>query len=1078
MAFRKICVISACHSHSEHPIMDADVYRKDPRILSASAVSLLYDSNLISLIGSTPEVTEWDDRMPKDLLTSADLIVVPHAVTDDIEELLIPLAQNGRKLFWVRPSASALEKASSGKLHLLRTFHSHCERWNLPGGSFIWPQPIDYDAYDANPAQGDWLIGNDWPSVVRAGNTTFCPGGVFHAFNWYWNSPLDTIKDDGLFNAFHCMFVGEIVKLLGFDWNATSAKKNFFIRRDFHAYGFARLMVSDLYRIKEKLPEFSNADKLLYNAAKLVGVAPEAEVENALKPAFEELYKIRCNLIDIPVYYAEALHGGILTDEFGYIEIASPEFVKEQMETLMYFARRRKGHFNVDISIISLFYLDRRHPSFTKLFKEGIEDGIFEVCNGTTGQPYPHLFSLESNIRQIETGQNILMQLYGRKADTLVAQEMQLVPSYPTLLSQGGYTLAIHRIQNKGATVYGDVVSMNWRAPDGSEIVTVPTHYDDSQRVTALIHLHWPKLLAKTAETYEMGVYTNLLDNTWNTAFREESNRACYYAPVFGEFVTYRELAQKLPSPAISREYSRRDYLPEMQPGTSTLLREMRSMSDKLEALEKYMALSGSENANEALNNAWIDLCAHQNHDNTVCFFVAPRLRYMWPEAHGPVRTAPNLYDVTRDKTLASIKICEDITGQGDALFNPLDRDRTMTLVRLGKDIHVGQYGSGSTAGKIINLKRIHALDSIEAAARLKIPAHGIINSIDFKQLSVGESTGTVLDNGQLRIELDEGTGALKSARDLSTGKELSNGSNARLSVGVDGNAKLLSSRVLSAGAIKQFALRIELTNGEGDFAGWADQYITLPDFGKRVYFTTTYYPYNKPARPYRPYSHARKTGLYAGFSLNKDYNAISDCWLHQIDKAPDETCVNFSVGGVAAPFTKRYLPDSPDCAYTQSAMGLILRSGSDFAILHNDGAQIYDIKGLAVSQLLWGECDYDSTISYAIEWADDNPFAVMLDYQYDLLGVPDASLAHAPSIDNPGIWISSIRLIGGYLYVRLAEIEGRSNSARLSIDGGIKSAEYVDLLGESQMPAVVEADGGINVFFEKNGVKTLKIKV
>ncbi|MCL2060607.1 MAG: hypothetical protein FWH01_16405, partial [Oscillospiraceae bacterium] len=667
-----ICVVSALHSYSDHPRMDHDVYRKDPRILSASAVSLLYDAHFVSVFDETPDVVEWDDRLPVDILRGADLIVVPHAVTPDIEALLIPLAAGGHKLFWVRPSAEALEAASGGRLRLIRTFRSHCERWELPGGSFTWPQPVDYDAYGSSVAGensnicGRWMIGNDWPSVVRAGNVTFGAGGLFHAYNWYWNSPLDTIKEDGLFNAFQRMFLDELLALLGYHVDLAKKAGDFFIRRDFQAYGFARLMVSDLYRIKDRpAPDFSHADSLLYRAAKLVGVEREEKVEVTLRPVFEYIYRIRRELIDIPVYYAEALHGGILTDEYGFIELASPEFVKEQMETLIYFARRRGGHFSVDISVISLVYMDQRHPSLTKLFMEAMDEGIFEVCNGTIGQPYPHLFSLESNIRQIETGQKALLRLYGRKADTLLAQEMQLVQSYPALLAQGGYSFALHRIQNKGATVYEDAVNMNWRGPDGSEIHAAPTHYDDSQQAIAMVHLHWPQLIAKTAETYPMGIYTNLLDNTWNSCFREESNRACYYAPIFGEFVTYRELAAKLPPPALSREYRRRDYLPEMQAGTSVMLSEMRGMSDRLEAIEKYMALAGREDANEAIGRAWVALGAHQNHDNTVCFRVAPRLRYMWPEARGPVRGAPDLYEYTREMAFEALKECEQIVGGG-----------------------------------------------------------------------------------------------------------------------------------------------------------------------------------------------------------------------------------------------------------------------------------------------------------------------------------------------------------------------------------------------------------------------------
>ncbi|MCL2059869.1 MAG: hypothetical protein FWH01_12590 [Oscillospiraceae bacterium] len=1098
----KICVISTSHSHSEHPWMDGDVYRLEPRILSVSAVSLLYDPNLIMRIGATPEIVEWDDSMPDAILESANLIIAPQAMDGGIEQRLAALALAGHKIFWVRPSAAMLEKATRGSIRLRATLHSHCERWSLPGGDYVWPQPVDYDAYEfangaivglggcnidsINSLEGCWSIGNDLPSVVRAGNVTFGAGGVFHAYNWYWNSPRDTVDESGMFNAFQRMYLGEVARLLGIEYDVESAKNNFFIRRDFHAYGFARQMVNDLCRLKGGAADFARADAMIYKAAALVGATSEADVERALKPAFEELYRIRCELVDIPVYYAEALHAGILTDEYGFIEFASPEFVKDQIEALMYYARKRKGHFGVDMSIISLLYIDRRHPSLTKLIREGIEEGVFEVCNGSIGQPYPHLFSLESNIRQLETGQYALIQLYGKRASSFLAQEMQLVPSYPTLLKQAGYDFALHRIQNKGATVYEDCVSMNWRAPDGSEIFAVPTHYDNSQQTIAMVHIHWPNLIAKAAETYPMGVFTNLLDNTWNTPFREESNRACYYAPVFGEFVTYRELAKKLPAPAKSREYSRRDYMPELQAGTSVLLGEMRSMSDKLESIEKYMALTGQEAANDALHRAWLDLGAHQNHDNTVVFFCPPRLRYMWPDARGPVRNAPELYHNTRDKVRAAIAECEGIVGAGDAptggasvgsvsaggaLFDPLGRAREVTMVKRG-------------SGEVLGLKRAGALNKTDSLVKLSFSAYGADDAPAFTGFSMTQSNITTLDNGLIRIEIDPLTGALKSAFDIAEGRELLGGTCARLGVGVEGNSMMLNWRTLEMGGVKQFAARLELTDGSGAFAGWADHTITIADGEKRVYFTTTFDPHNRPVYPERPshrYSHARKTGLYAHFSLDKAYNKAVDCWLHQLDEAPDASCVDFKTDEMWWWHKERMLVDAGDDGRgrTQSAMGLVMQnSGSGSVVLHNDGAQIYEYKGADVMQLLWAECDYGTTISYAIEWTCGNPYSAMLDYQYDLLPVPGGSITNTPSVDNPDIWISSIRLIGGSLLIRLVETAGRASETQLSLGGGgVKRAEYVDLLGETQRPATIGADDRIKVSLEKYGVCTIKIQ-
>jgi len=1091
----KICVINTSHSHSEHPWMDADVYRVEPRILSVSAICLLYDPNFIKLVGETPEVIEWDNRMPVETLEAADVIIVPQAMNADIEALLIPLARSGHKMLWVRPSAEALIEATAGKINLASTLHSHCESWNLPFGTFVWPQPVDYDAYESSDYQGLWKIGGDWPSILRFGNVTFGCGGIFHAYNWYWNSPADTIRDDGLFNSFQCAYLVEIACLLGYDIDAVVLKTDFFIRRDFHAFGFARQMICDLYKIKGKTPDFTHADAFIYQAAMLVGAShDEIVIERALRLAFEELYKIRCVLIDIPVYYAEALHAGILADDFGFIEFASPEFVKAQLETLLYFARRRKGHFSVDYSVISLMYLDRRHPSLTKLIKECIAEGIFEVCNGSIGQPYPHLFSLESNIRQLETGQKVLMHLYGQKAGTLLAQEMQLVQCYPAIIKQCGYNFALHRIQNKGAAVYENVENMIWRAPDGSEILTVPTHYDNSQQMISMVHMHWPQLISKAAETYRIGIFTNLLDNTWNTPFREESNRACYYAPIFGEFVTYRELAERLPAPELTREYKRRDYMPELQAGTSTLLSEMRQIGDSLESIEKYMALTGREDAAEILSRAWLDLGAHQNHDNTVVFYCPPQLRYMWPEARGPVRGAPLLYDHTRSKLLKTLAECENITGcgNGGALFNPLDRAREITLVKFGS--------------RAVGVKRLKALDdSFSGIARLSFAAYGVVENIKFGDLNTCVSGVYIIENGLLRLELDTKNGCVKSVTDILSGAELLNGACALLSVGTDGHSKLLHARTLISDGIKQFVVRVELFNGEGAFAGWADQVISLPDNEKRIYFTTTFDPHLRPVYPERPslrYSHARKTGLYAHYLFDKSYSKAYDCWVHQIDEAPLKPFTEFKTDEMFWYHDERMLVEEAAWSRTQSAMGLVVRnddkncvvkcaginnnagaenrSAKNCVIIHNDGAQIYEYDDSHIMQLLWAEVDYGVTFSYAIEWTYGNPFTAMLDYQYDLMNVTPAPtlLINRPIADNPDVWISSVRLIDGCLYVRAAETAGKPCETRIRLERRIAQAEFVDMLGETQRSAVVEPDGSVKINLGKNGICTLKIYV
>ncbi|GHU81570.1 hypothetical protein FACS1894191_8520 [Clostridia bacterium] len=117
------------------------------------------------------------------------------------------------------------------------------------------------------------------------------------------------------------------------------------------------------------------------------------------------------------------------------------------------------------------------------------------------------------------------------------------------------------------------------------------------------------------------------------------------------------------------------------------------------------------------------------------------------------------------------------------------------------------------------------------------------------------------------------------------------------------------------------------------------------------------------------------------------------------------------------------------------------------------------------------------SSIFSLIEWTEAAPFAAMLDYQYDLLPVGEAKLAAAPSVDDPGAWISSFRLDNGALYVRLAEITGQAREVTLKANTAVKDAAFADLLDNITGKAEL-LDGGVKVALGANGVKTVRFSL
>lgn len=1050
----KICVISSERDKFDgHFETYSSHFMKAPRILSVAAVSLMYDPVLISRLGEVPEVVELRKGMDAGAARAADLVIVPDALAPDREALPLAAIAAGKKVFWARPSADALRQAAGGRIRLADTLPSHRERWDLGGLSFRYPTGYTYDLYEADPGvEKDCALG-DWPSLCRCGGHVFCAASWFGACSETWNTLEDVLGEAGFGNAFYATVVSEVAGLLGKPVPPAAARARYFMRRDFHAYGFARLMVGDLARLHRTTLDFGEADaRLAQAAAAFARGEPDARVEALLKPAFEALLERRKTVVDVPVYYADAMHGGIMTPRFGYVEFASPEFVRDLLRMFFAFARRRSYRFSTDISIASWLHLAPRYPGLIREMKQAMNEGWFEAANGSMGQPFPHYFGLESNIRQFVAGQAAMEKLFGRRAETFLAQEMQLAPVYPALLAQSGFKLALHRVQNSGETVYDGDLCVNWKAPDGSGIKAIPTHYEDSQQSISTGFIFWPELISVTAKHYPAGIYTNLLDTAWITSFREEAIRAAHYAPVLGKFVTYRDL-DKLLAPRRDVVYGRNDYRPQLLTPISWSASDMNALGRRLEACEMFAALSGNTRVNGAIFKAWGFLAAYQNHDNTACMRVPPA-----------GRGGPYMLDAMREDVVRALEVCEKELGAPAALFNGLGKARALDV-----------YRAGAAVGTLKNAPR---LDKLDGLAKISFGAFGLADQPAASgQAAVGGELR--MDNGRLRVTQDPATGALTSIYDIRHSRELLAGAGNRIAPGMDGYPRAIRCEKLVRAGVEQLCARAEMYFADGRFAGWVETTATLPAGERRVYFAAKVDPHGIARHDYRGYHVERKESVGVVFELAPEFHVARDCWLNRVHEPLDERGKTYCPGlFFGQRQVERDFLETPPPVKINSFMGVVAEGAGGSIVLHNDGAQIYEIGGSRVANLLWCTNEYTDTFAYALEALDPgaNPYDAFLDYQYEPVPMPRAKLSPMLKADH-GLWISSIRRRGADLFVRVAETAGRPvENATLSADSPILSAVRVNLLDDEIGP-LPASGGSVSFAIGANGMATLRLR-
>lgn len=334
------------------------------------------------------------------------------------------------------------------------------------------------------------------------------------------------------------------------------------LRRDFHAFGIHCVLLCQLAICAGTEPDLQRVPALLRRAAAEYRSGNIPAVRDLLREGFEQLAEERRRIVARPVYFMNIPHGGIQFEEEGFAEYDSPEEAARMLNLYLDWLEKYNYHFAVDIGVNTLREFARANPRTFARLREAVASDRVELVNGSFSQPYGHLFPEWDNRMQFERGQQVLEELFGRRAVTFAAQEISLHPKLPDILVDCGYRCALHRCQNLGLAPIDTTPLIRWTGPEGKSLRALPSHPLRSDRRGAEIYRHLGVLLTSERNgSLPFIAFTNFIDQSFVDIYMEEVVRANQYAEVWGKFVTPLEFFHETAAiPAPETRYKLDDY--------------------------------------------------------------------------------------------------------------------------------------------------------------------------------------------------------------------------------------------------------------------------------------------------------------------------------------------------------------------------------------------------------------------------------------------------------------------------------------------------------------------------------------
>ncbi len=862
------------------------------------------------------------------------------------------------------------------------------------------------------------------------------------------------------------------------------------VRRDFHALGFACMTVQELARCHGREVDLQAVHGGAIDAARRVVAGESRVATEVLRTAFEALADIQRTMQPTPAIFTDTLHGGELYPDIGYFEIDWPEHPADMLRTYLHWARTRSYRFNVDLGATTVREMALRFPDLFETVRAEQKRGRIEFVNGSCNQPYPPFHSLESQIRQFDTGRAVWEEVLDRPLHTYASQEYGFAPQLASVLHQQGYRQAIVRVQNMGDAPTRRDEQIQWEAPNGDRIRALPSHPHKSEQLNQYTYnnLHL-KLYLHGQDGLDFAVYTCLGDITFHRPMREEMLRVCHYAPVFGRFETFdryfrQTRAMEAPPDRMAMEefncdaaFINLDLWPVytdypgnyhsncMNSMSATALFAAAELLDGVPAAAQGASDGGAEHERN-----WESLTHYQGHGTYIVPFYAsggfqgpgdsPRTREL-KRGFSNVHEYLGPSDFRAVKTVTDTLMAEARTRATATIRERLGADGAQE----GAATHHVLYNFAPTREAIVRIPNAAGASLEQAGApvcgqddgadrlvRVSLPGYGVTT---LRPTSAGAATAAdgvrveehALENAHLRAEFDPATGMLRRLISRADGRELIGAGSGLFYFPGSGGQSCVGHRVGGEGPL-QAALVFDIDlPGVNDNRARLRQRVSLDVETPVLTFETEVI--EAPAVEGNQW----KNHLGIRFQL-----------------VPKQPRVLASHYNVLEPFG---LPQ----VYSTN---LLLVEGDDAATTFlNEGNQFYVREGSRLDQILVMENEPARRFRYGVGVPEANPLMQARAWA-------GACFAHAANgaspvegslvdIGSPDIELLSCRLEGGALLVRVANTCDREVRTTLGTTRPVAAARTTTLAGVEKRSLTVR-DGRAGVKLRPWDVRQVRL--
>jgi alpha-mannosidase len=444
----------------------------------------------------------------------------------------------------------------------------------------------------------------------------------------------------------------------------------------------------------------------------------------------------------------------------------------------------------------SKFYewADEYYPELAKRIKEKVKSGNWEIVGGQVIEPDLNVPSGESLVRQSLYGQSYFKDNYGQAANIgWVPDVFGFNYNMPQILKKSGMDYFLTTKLNWNDTNKFPYETFNWKAPDGSEVLTYkPTHdYSFSggsvtkSNVASTMNYPSSKGLSDSILLYGSGDHGGGPNNTDLTNLKNVDAQADTPNVVFDTAMNSFEKIEGMKDtlPTVDDEL----YL-EKHRGTLTSAAYMkkynRDSEKKAEETEKFSSIAtilGSESyPQRKINKAWDKTNLNQFHD----VLPGSSITAVYNDAFNDAEIALNQLNGTLKNAMNGIGNRINTEGEGKALvlYNPLSWDRDdmveseVILSSEGKDIAVLDEGGKEVPSQIVNKNGAKVTVSYKA----KVPAMGYTvyravertATINNTTINV-DNTNKIIENQFFKLTLDQATGNISSLYDKVNEKEV-----------------------------------------------------------------------------------------------------------------------------------------------------------------------------------------------------------------------------------------------------------------------------------------------------------------